>query len=289
MRGEDRPLSNEADLIRCQRPGERLAPYVFASPHSGRHYSQEFLGQAQLPERLLRRSEDAYVDLLIEEAPRLGASLVCADFPRSFVDVNRHRKDIDRSMFQDAPAGDRKAETARGRAGLGVVPGIAADGRPIYDRPLEFKEARSRIETFYKPYHGMLQAELQDICAQFGEAILIDCHSMPNASARHVDIVLGDRFGQSCHAGLSALAESSFRASGLKVARNRPYAGGYITEHYGKPDTGIQALQIEINRGLYLNEAQVSPGKDFQIIKEIMTEWMRDMVEAYGKSRLAAE
>lgn len=289
MRGEDKQTIDEAALIRCQRPAERLAPFVFASPHSGRDYSPEFLNQAQLPERLLRRSEDAYVDLLIEDAPRLGASLICADFPRSFVDVNRHQKDLDRSMFQDAPAGDRKAETARGRAGLGVVPRIAADGRPIYDRPLEFKDARSRIQSFYKPYHDMLKDELQDINAHFGEAILIDCHSMPSASARHIDIVLGDRFGQSCHASLSALAESAFRKSGLKVARNRPYAGGFITEHYGKPETGIQALQIEINRGLYLNEAQVSQGKDFLILKEIMTEWMHDMVEAYGKSRLAAE
>lgn len=289
MIGTGKEDVNAAAAIRCTRPVRRTAPYVFASPHSGRQYSESFLSESSLPERLLRRSEDAYVDLLIAEAPRLGASLVCADFPRSFVDVNRHQRDMDRTMFNDAPESDQKAETARGRAGLGVVPRIAADGQPIYDHPLPYQDARSRIETYYKPYHALLEGELNDARDQFGDAFLVDCHSMPSASVRHVDIVLGDRFGQSCHPALTALAEAAFRKHGLRVVRNRPYAGGYVTEYYGKPESGTQALQVEINRGLYLDEARVQLRKDFESIQQIMTEWMRELVESYGHSRLAAE
>lgn len=287
---EDSELpSNDRSGVRVARPDVRLCPIVFSSPHSGRAYPEAFLDQAILPERLLRRSEDAYVDELFARAPELGASLICADFPRSYVDVNRHPEELDQSMFYNSPEQTGVGDTARSRAGLGVVPRIAADGRSIYDQKMPYETARGRLDAHYRPYHDCLKNELDDIRSQFSEAILIDCHSMPSASIRTADIVLGDRFGQSCAPALTALAEAMFRKHGLRVVRNRPYAGGFITEHYGRPSQGIQALQVEINRSLYLEEYSVSPKDELEKLQSTLTAWMCDLIHAISSSRLAAE
>lgn len=279
----------DAPPVRVHEPDVRMSPFVFASPHSGRRYSAAFLESATVGLPLLRRSEDAYVDQLFAEAPKLGAPLVEALFPRAYVDPNRSADEFDPSMFADFPRAAVGAPSPRAAAGLGVVPRVAADGRAIHPGPLSFADARARLAECYRPYHACLRGVLDETRALFGRAYLIDCHSMPSASARGADIVLGDRFGASCSRELVQLAEAHFRALGFTVVRNRPYAGGFITEHYGQPSTGVHALQIEINRGLYLNEHIVSPASSMPALTRTLTEWMRRMMQAIDFQALAAE
>lgn len=275
--------------VRVMRPRHRSSRFIFASPHSGRRYDPDFLARSALPLTLLRRSEDAYVDDLIASAPLLGASLIAAEFPRAFVDPNRDAWEFDPSMFGDALPDNVVTASARATAGLGVVPRLAADGRAIYPGPIAFAEARERIRRYYRPYHDALKAEIDVVRSAFGEAIVIDCHSMPSASGRGADIVLGDRFGASCARSLTARAEQSFRRLGLSVVRNRPYAGGFTTEHYGAPDSGVHVLQIEINRGLYLDEANVRQSAGWADLAARLEIWMQDIVGFEEISEAAAE
>ena len=275
--------------VRIHAPDARVSPFVFASPHSGRCYPPTFLDAAAVGLPLLRRSEDAYVDQLFAEAPALGAPLVEAMFPRAVVDPNRAADELDTCMFVDGPDASVVQASPRAAAGLGVVPRVAADGRPIHAGPLSFAEAQARLRRYYRPYHACLRRLIDETRDLFGVAYLIDCHSMPSASARGADIVLGDRFGASCSRELVQLAEAHFRALGFAVVRNRPYAGGYITEHYGQPLSGVHALQVEINRGLYLNEQLVSPASGMPNLTRTLTEWMRRMMQAIDFQALAAE
>ncbi len=262
--------------VRVHAPERRTSAFVFASPHSGRNYAPDALARTQLPLSVLRQSEDAYVDQLLASAPGHGAPLVEALFPRVFVDVNRAEWELDPEMFDPAPSAQRPL-SARAAAGLGVIPRAAADGRPLYAGRLALGEAEARLATCYRPYHGALQAELAAARAAFGEAFLIDCHSMPAASARGADIVLGDRYGASCSRAFIAAAESQFRALGFTVVRNRPYAGGHTTENYGRPARGIHAVQIEINRALYLDERTVAPTCGLALLAEAMSQWIAHM------------
>jgi len=264
--------------VKRVEPERRTSRFIFASPHSGRSYEAAFLSQSVLPLSLLRRSEDAYVDLLFEDAPRLGASLIAADFPRAFVDPNRHGWEFDPAMFEGALPAEAGPASSRAAAGLGVVPRLAADGRSIYAGRIAFAEALARIRRYYKPYHETLRREIEEVRALFGEAIVIDCHSMPSGSARGSDIVLGDRFGASCGPGLTAHAEAAFARLGFSVVRNRPYAGGYTTEHYGAPESGVHVLQIEINRQLYLDEARVARSRQWGFLRDRLWLWMQDIV-----------
>jgi len=263
-----------------RRPETQASRFIFTCPHSGDDYAPELLAQTRVPLSLLRRSEDAFVDMLVEAAPDLGAPLVIAHFPRAFVDPNRAPDELDPEMFAERPPADHFSPSARASAGLGVVPRVAADGKPLYDSPIPYAEARRRMASFYAPYHGAIEAEIDATRARFGEAVLIDCHSMPAASARGADIVLGDRFGASCERGLASRAEITLRRFGFSVVRNRPYAGGWTTEYYGRPDEGVQALQIEINRSLYMDEARVRPAAGFASVKRRLTLWMQAMVGA---------
>ena len=287
----DTGMASERDSapVRVLRPERRTSRFIFASPHSGRHYPPAFLARSVLPLTLLRRSEDAYVEAFFSSAPALGASLIAAEFPRALVDPNRDAWEFDPAMFEDALPGAAGPASARAAAGLGVVPRLAADGRAIYAGKLAFAEARERIARYYRPYHDTLKAEIDAVREQFGEAIVIDCHSMPSASARGADIVLGDRFGASCTRSLTARAEAGFRRLGLSVVRNRPYAGGFTTAHYGAPDSGVHVLQVEINRGLYLDEARVSPGEGWNDLAERLERWMQDIVGFEEISEAAAE
>lgn len=275
--------------MRVHAPRPRRTPFIFASPHSGRSYPEAFLRSAAAPLAILRRSEDAYVDALFADAPRLGAPLICATFPRAYVDPNRAPDELDPAMFTGSPPPNAAPVTARASAGLGVVPRLAADGRAIYPGRLSYDEAYARLAACYRPYHARLLQEIEAARAVFGEAIVIDCHSMPAASARGADIVLGDRYGASCSRALVSQAEAHFRDLGFAVVRNRPYAGGYTTEHYGRPQSGVQALQIEINRGLYLCEAKVEPSAGLRLLREALAQWMGKMLRDQRPDYIAAE
>jgi len=239
---------------------------VFASPHSGEVYPPDMVEAARLPVETLRASEDAFVDRIIAGAPALGASVILARLARAYVDLNREPWELDPSMFDEALPDYAQGRTARVAAGLGAIPRVAGEGRPIYARKLTFAEARDRIELAHRPYHDALDRQLAAARAAHGAAILIDWHSMPAAAARGIrgrggscDIVLGDRFGAACSPKLTGLVERELEGMGYRVARNAPYAGGYTTEHYGRPAKRTHALQIEINRALYMDEDTREP------------------------------
>lgn len=240
---------------------------VFASPHSGGIYPPDMVAAVRLPVETLRASEDAFVDRIIGAAPGLGAAVVLARFARAYIDLNREPWELDPAMFDDTLPDYAQGRTARVAAGLGAIPRVAGEGRPIYARKLTFAEARDRVELAHRPYHDALDRQLAAARVAHGAAILIDWHSMPAAAARGqrvrgggvCDIVLGDRFGAACSPKLTGLVERELEAMGYSVARNAPYAGGYTTEHYGRPAKRTHALQIEINRALYMNEETREP------------------------------
>ena len=240
---------------------------VFASPHSGGVYPEDMIAAARLPVEMLRASEDAFVDRIVAGTPALGAAMIRARFARAYVDLNREPWEMDPAMFDGDLPEYARGRSARVAAGLGTIPRVAGEGRPIYARKLTFGEARSRVELAHRPYHEALDRQLAAARAAHGCAILIDWHSMPAAAARGqrarsggpCDIVLGDRFGAACSPKLTALVERELEALGYRVVRNAPYAGGYTTEHYGRPAKRTHALQIEINRALYMNETTREP------------------------------
>lgn len=246
-------------------------PVVFSSPHSGRYYPAELLARSRLPLRLLRQTEDAFVDGLIAAAPSHGAWLVCANYARTWVDLNREASELDLSMFADPPRGKVSCTGDRVRAGYGCLPRLAATGAEIYDAPLSWQDAEERLNTVHAGFHRQLAATLASARAVGGgRAVLIDWHSMPSAprSGRALPhIVLGDRYGATCSHRLVAAAERAFRRPGYTVTRNAPYAGGYTTRHWGRPAEGVHALQIEINRALYMDEESVEPNAGFDILR----------------------
>ena len=243
-------------------------PLVFASPHSGRHYPAQMLEASALQPELLRRSEDAFVDEIIAGAANDGVALILARHGRAWMDLNREPWELDPSMFSDELPEFARGRTARVAAGLGAIARLAGEGREIYARKLTFAEAEARVAATHRPYHDALAGLLARAKADHGVAVLIDWHSMPEAAARTAvtprhgkgcDIVLGDRFGASCTQKLTNLVEKALEGMGYRVARNAPYAGGYTTEHYGKPAQRTHALQIEISRALYLDETTLEP------------------------------
>jgi N-formylglutamate deformylase len=256
--------------FRLVRPAAQAVPFIFASPHSGRRYPDSLAAASRLDAVMLRRSEDAFVDELFCEAPELGAPLLTAEFPRVFLDVNRGTGELDASMFA-APLGVAvDVPSARVAAGLGVIPRIVRDGADIYRGKLAPEEAKQRLEKLYRPYHQALEALVAETLDRFGVAVVVDCHSMPSALGTP-DIVLGDRYGASAAPALSHLAEDAFTREGLSVARNAPYAGGHTTILYGRATEGCHALQIEINRGLYLDEEKIAKKPNFENLKLRLT------------------
>ncbi|MDP6352881.1 MAG: N-formylglutamate amidohydrolase [Alphaproteobacteria bacterium] len=247
-------------------PARQTVPLVLASPHSGRRYGKEFLALSRLGIAALRRSEDSFVDELVGEAPARGAPVLRALFPRALVDVNREPLELDPAMFTDRPPAYANTTSPRVHCGLGTIPRVAASGAAIYRRRLAYGQARARILDLYFPYHRTLRQLLAETVRRFGFAILIDCHSMPSQAAnaagggQGLDIVLGDRHGAACAAIVVARAEAVLRERGYRVGRNRPYAGGFTTKYYGRPDLGVHAVQIEINRALYMDENRVRRG-----------------------------
>ncbi|KPP81246.1 MAG: N-formylglutamate deformylase [Oceanicaulis sp. HLUCCA04] len=279
----------ESSAIDVVRPEIRRCALVFASPHSGSDYPEAFLGRSALPLKILRRSEDAHIDVLFSAAPSLGAPLVRALFPRSYVDPNRAEYELDPVLFGARVHAISGRVSQRASAGLGVIPRLAGDGCAIYGGMLPLEEAFDRLASCYRPYHQALAAELGAAYDQFGRSVLIDCHSMPAASARGADIVLGDRFGSSCSPDLTDQAEHIFRSLGFKVVRNRPYAGGFATEYYGQPAEGRHALQIEISRALYMDELTTEPHGGFASLKGRLEAFISALQDSYGAQTLAAE
>lgn len=255
---------------RLDRPARQIVPFLFASPHSGRSYPASLLEKSRLDAISLRRSEDAFVDELFAGVVGLGAPLLAAQFPRAFLDVNRSMSELDAGMF-DAPLGlPVDAPSPRVTAGLGVIPRIVRDGAEIYRGKLNSSEADARLNQLYKPYHRALEALMEETRKRFGLAVLIDCHSMPSALSVP-DIVLGDRYGASAAPQLTARAEASFTREGFSVARNTPYAGGHTTALYGRVASGCHALQIEINRALYLDEDKITKRPSFEPVRIRLT------------------
>ncbi len=258
----NKPAQSYLDI---RYPKELTTPVVFSSPHSGRRYSQAFINKSRLTAKTLRRSEDSFVDEIFSSAPAFGAPLIRALFPRAYLDVNREPFELDPEMFDSILPDYVRTHSPRIAAGLGTIPKVVANGAFIYADTLEFSEARQRIDNFYLPYHDALKQLLKKAKGKFGVSLLIDCHSMPSQRAigrrtgvfKNIDIVLGDNHNTSCAAEVTALAEQVLTSSGLRVIRNRPYAGGYITQHYGQPEIGSHTLQIEINRSLYMDERRI--------------------------------
>jgi N-formylglutamate amidohydrolase len=256
------------------RPRRLVAPVVFNSAHSGRVYPERFLAMTRLDHLSIRQSEDAWVDELFARAPHLGAPMLRAHFPRAYLDVNREPWELDPTMFVE-PLSDRFNTTSpRVAAGLGTLARVVAENKPIYRDRLTLDDARMRIEGIYHPYHAALQKLLGEAIAAYGVALLIDCHSMPritrSGDKAAPDIVLGDRYGTTCAPGLVDLVETVFSAAGLRVARNRPYAGGFATRSYGRPQHGVHALQIEISRHLYMNEVTLAKHDGFDAIRSVI-------------------
>lgn len=258
------------------RPARLTAPLVFASPHSGRDYPLDFLQDAALTLTQLRRSEDAYVDELFSSAPVHGAPLVLANFPRVFLDPNRSPDELDPRLLSET-CDDLATASPKTRAGLGIIPRLGAEGQPVYARRPSLADAQARISALYRPYHQALEAELAAAEARFGLALLIDAHSMPSRGQRDVDIVLGDRHGVSAAAHIVDRVEAAARNAGFRTARNIPYAGGHSTEHYGRPLLRRHAVQIEVNRALYLDEAEVTRSGTFDAARDRLTAFIADL------------
>ncbi len=236
------------------------SPLVFASPHSGRGVPADFLPLLRPAAESLRRAEDAYVDRLFACAPALGAPLVAARFARAFIDANREPAEIDPAMLDGPAPAWANAASPRVANGLGVTPRLTVEGETIHRRRLSLAEVEDRIARFHAPYHRALAERLDAARLRFGLAVLVDCHSMPGTEQRTApDVVLGDRFGASCHPAVSDAAERAFMAQGFSTQRNTPYAGGYTTVHYGRPRASVHAIQIEISRALYMDEQTVRP------------------------------
>jgi len=240
-------------------PEHWRGPVVFNSPHSGSVYPRAFLMSARLDHATLRRSEDSFVDELIAGVVPRGYPMMRAHFPRCYVDVNREPYELDPRMFDGRLPSFANTRSMRVAGGLGTVARVVGDAQEIYDQRISVDDALRRIESLYKPYHRTLRKLFTKVHADFGAAVLIDCHSMPSASGSRddrprSDVVIGDRYGTSCVAAVAEVTEQVLRSFGYSVSRNKPYAGGFITEHYGNPSAGLHAIQIELNRALYMDE-----------------------------------
>jgi N-formylglutamate amidohydrolase len=271
-------------------------PIVFNSPHSGRIYPSVFVESSRLTAQALRKSEDAYVDELLSPAPAHGAALMRAHFPRAYIDINREPYELDPVLFNGRLPDFANSQSLRAIGGLGTIARIVNEKEEIYHGPLTLDTAFVRIERLYKPYHAALRQLIDATRAQFGVAFLLDCHSMPSQQGDRggwPDFVLGDRFGASCAPEITKLVQTFLKSLGYRVALNKPYAGGYITEHYGKPDQGVHALQIEVDRSLYMNEETFEKAASFTGLQWDMSRLVAMLVQELprwtGGYKMAAE
>lgn len=257
-------------------PLEWNRPVIFASPHSGRCYSPEFLCQTRLNETTLRSTEDAFLDILYREVPTFGAPLICVTVPRAYIDLNRAPDDLDPAIISGLHG---HGMGRRSQAGYGVIPRLVGKGQAIYSDKMTFHEAQCRITAIHMPYHERLDQLMDKAVDRFGEVILIDCHSTPHdmlASAsptmagRWPDVVLGDRYGRACGVDITEQARTIFDSMGLSVTINEPFAGAYISHRHGRPQNGRHVLQIELDRRLYLDEATIKMNANFVKFRSIL-------------------
>jgi N-formylglutamate amidohydrolase len=246
----------------------QAAPFVLCSPHSGSTYPQSFVELSRLSPLSLRKSEDCFVDELFAPVAAVGVPLIAARFPRAFLDVNREPYELDPELFLETPPDYANTQSVRVAGGLGTIARIVADGEEIYRHKLPLSAGLARVRHLYVPFHAALGSLIEETRRRFGYAILIDCHSMPSASMAPAggprpDVVLGDRFGAAADSKITRFLKDALTVLGYEVHMNRPYAGGYITEHYGRPTRNVHAVQIEINRGLYLDELTLRPTAGF--------------------------
>jgi len=276
-------------------PDRTRSCVVFASPHSGRDYAWSFLRKTVLDEHAIRSSEDAFVDQLFECAPQFGAAFIRAGAPRAYVDLNRSCDELDPALIEGVR---RQGHNPRVASGLGVIPRVVANGRAIYRGKMTRSEADHRIQSFWHPYHEKLQEMLNVAHHRHGQAVLIDCHSMPHeamdgvarSGMRRPDVVLGDRFGAAASGEVVDRVEAAFAAAGFAVTRNTPFAGAYITQAYGRPSRGQHAVQVEIDRSLYMNEALIRPNGDFEAVRRALQQVVAEVaLIGQGRVPLAAE
>jgi N-formylglutamate amidohydrolase len=292
-------MTGTADFDVLEPPSWSAAA-LFNSPHSGRAYGRAFLAQTRLSAATLRKSEDCYIDELFDGCLAHGAGLLRVHVPRCYIDLNREPFELDPRLFLEPLPAYANASSPRVAGGLGTIPRVVAEGEDIYRQRLPIAEGLRRIEAVYRPYHRALSDLLDRLHDRHGAVLLIDCHSMPSSAANHLpgkgakaDVVLGDRFGVSCAEEISLHAEALFRAAGLAVHRNRPYAGGFITQNYSAPRAGRHALQIELNRALYLNETTFEKRKDFKALRDTIGRVSGALLDHFSglalPRRLAAE
>jgi N-formylglutamate amidohydrolase len=266
--------------------GEQRLPVVLNSPHSGCCYPEPFLAASRLDDQAIRRSEDFYVDDLISDAAALGVPLLKANFPRAWLDVNREPYELDPKMFRESLPTYANVRSVRVAGGLGTIARVVSESEEIYHSPLSVDEALMRIDALYKPYHRTLRELVLKTRADFGVAVLIDCHSMPSTvrgmhGRQRPDIVLGDRYGTSCATEVTDLAAAILSGMGYSVSRNKPYAGGFITEHYGQPARGLHAVQIEFKRSLYMDEKTLAKTAQFDTLKADLAAMMEKLIAAF--------
>ncbi len=265
------------------KPLRQTAPILLTSPHSGRQYDAGFLATTQLGPLAIRRSEDSFVDELFAAAPSLGVPLLAAQFPRAYCDVNREAWELDPSMFADPLPDYVNTASPRVHAGLGTIARIVGNGEPIYAQKLQFAEAQARVANCWQPFHDALSGLIAETLALFGTCLVIDCHSMPTVPGRpagRADIVLGDGNGTSCTPSWSAFVHETFNRLGFSVRRNEPYAGGYITRHYGRPRASVQTIQVEVARGLYMHERSFLPNAQFGATQQKLSQFLAEVIRA---------
>jgi N-formylglutamate deformylase len=273
----DLPLASEEvgeEAVLLHRPERQSVPVVFASPHSGRDYPAAFLAAARLDLLRLRRSEDGFVDELFAAAPALGAPLLTARFPRAYCDVNREAWELDPTMFRDSLPPWANTRSPRVGAGLGMMARVVASGEAIYRHRLPFAAAERRGRECWQPYHAALAALIESTRRRFGACLVVDCHSMPAgsmAARERADFVLGDGHGTTCDGRVVRLVEQVLQGLGYGTRRNDPYAGGFITRHYGRPERGVHVLQIEICRSLYMHETRIERLAGFARLQQDVT------------------
>lgn len=278
------------DAYEVLHPDAHTSCVVFASPHSGRDYPLSFLRTSVLSDTEIRTSEDAFVDQLFDVAPNFGAPLLKAGAPRAFVDLNRSADELDPSVIEGVRG---IGHNPRVSSGLGVIPRVVANGRAIYRGKISLNEADRRIQTYWKPYHAMLQSLLDRAQQRHGQAILIDCHSMPHEAMDGMDrvgmirpdVVLGDRFGAAADGAVMDQVEAAFVSAGFNVSRNAPFAGAYVTQAYGRPSRNQHAIQVEIDRSLYMNEQLIRPNAGFEATQTRLRAVVEE-ISAIGQARL---
>lgn len=254
------------------RPNAAL-PLVFDSPHSGVNYPEDFDYACDFA--ALEKAEDKYVDELFSGAPDHGAVFLHADFPRSYIDVNRCAKDIDIDLLEDEWT-DEIDTTPRSHAGIGLIRRLVRPGMPLYSRQLKVSEIKHRIEKYYIPYHAALERTIEDLHYNHGQVWHVNCHSMPSQDGhsfrasplKAMDFVLGDRDGTTCDLGFTHAVRDFLKGLGYRVSINDPYKGVELVRRYSCPATGRHSLQIEVARNLYMDENTYKKSRNFNELKE---------------------